>query len=53
MRGKVAKRIRKNVYGDFSSHARTYTKNSKGSCISDARRVLYKATKRAHTRGHV
>ena len=50
MRGKVAKRIRKEVYGDFSSHTKHHMTGINGSVHADDRRKTYQRLKKDHTR---
>lgn len=50
MRGKVAKRIRRSVYGDDSPRARTYLRDkSTGTIIAGTKRGLYQKAKKAWT----
>lgn len=46
MNGKKAKRIRKAVYGNFSSRVREYTRNDKGMIINVGKRAEYLAAKK-------
>ena len=49
MRGKVAKAIRKQVYGDFSPRFRKYFKVKKTEQkVSDEKRQLYQLTKKVY-----
>lgn len=51
MNGKVAKNIRKMVYGlDGAPRFRKYTVGSHGECVSDNLRNMYKKTKRNYNR---
>ncbi len=50
MRNTVAKKIRKEIYGDFSTRMRKYTVSSKGVCHADNRRKTYQQAKKDHTR---
>jgi len=45
MRGKKAKGIRREVYGDFSIRDRKYVRTKKGTIISIGRRRAYKRLK--------
>jgi len=53
MNGKVAKKIRKIVYGeDFSPKFRKYFRDTKsGNIISDEKRKLYQLTKKLYNHG--
>jgi hypothetical protein len=54
MRGKVAKRIRKAIFGtDLSPRARKYRQHPRipGTCIADEKRQGYQALKRAYRQG--
>lgn len=46
MRQKKAKRIKKEVYGDFSPRARKYFINEEGTIFADKLRRKYKKEKR-------
>lgn len=48
MRGTVAKRIRKEVYGDLSIYARKYYVASNGSYHADEHRKTYQLLKKAY-----
>ena len=53
MRGTVAKRLRRLVYGDLSCRARKYYRHKKiyTTCIADDLRQRYQALKKAHVAG--
>lgn len=53
MRAKVARRLRKSVYGDFSLRARKYYHHPKipGTIITDRRRQEYQRVKKAYKQG--
>lgn len=46
MRGKKAKRLRKEVYGDLSLRARKYRVRDDGSIMADPLRVIYQKLKK-------
>jgi len=51
MRGKVAKRLRKSVYGDISPKLRKYYRhNITGQIVSNNIRQAYQKLERAYTR---
>lgn len=50
MRAIVAKRIRRDVYGDHSSHVKKHMVGADGSCHADDRRKTYQRLKKEHVR---
>ena len=55
MNSRVAKRLRKSVYGELSLRTRQHFHNPKvrGTVIADPRRQSYQELKRAYKRGEV
>jgi len=52
MNGRIAKRIRRYVYGDRSLKDRTYVRLSNGQIISDKYRNTYLKIKKAYKLNH-
>lgn len=49
MRGKVAKRLRKKVYGDGAKRGTKYARNTRtGMIVTRDKRALYKKEKKAY-----
>jgi len=48
MRNKVAKKLRKIVYGDMSIKNRQYAQSRDGNIIADVRRRMYQNLKREY-----